>query len=296
MTGAGLVFLGAIGFSAKAILIKLAYYDSVDPITLLSLRMGFSLPFFLIIALWKIRQSNGTLLNQTDWIAIVALGSIGYYLASYFDFLGLQYISAGLERLILFIYPTFVVLLTAFFLKQPVLKKELLAILLSYTGIMLVVFHDLSFNQKDVILGSGLVFVSALSYAVYLVGSTRLIEKMGATRFTSFAMTISSVAVIFQFLMTRPFSTLRLPLKVYELSLAMALFSTVLPTFLISKGIHRIGASRTSIIGSTGPVITIGLAYLFLGESVSILQLAGTALVLLGTLLVSGISAQLLTK
>lgn len=290
LAGTGLVFLGAIGFSAKAIFIKLAYHYSVDPVTLLTLRMGLSLPFFIVVALWTSQRNGTTPLAYRDWAFLIALGSIGYYLASLFDFLGLQYISAGLERLILFIYPTLVVLLSALFMKHPVRKKELSAIILTYSGIVLAVYHDLSFNQNNVPLGSALVFISALSYALYLIGSGQMITTMGATRFTAYAMIISCVAVMIQFLMTRSLSAFRLPIEVYELSLAMALFSTVLPTFLISEGINRIGASRTSIIGSTGPVITIGLAYFFLGESISIFQIVGTLLVLAGSFLVSGLT------
>jgi drug/metabolite transporter (DMT)-like permease len=290
LSGTGLVFLGAMGFSAKAIFIKLAYHYSVDPVTLLTLRMGLSLPFFILVALWTSRRIGTTPLTQSDWALLAVLGSIGYYLASLFDFLGLQYISAGLERLILFVYPTLVVLLSALLMKHPVRKKELSAIVLTYSGIVLAVYHDLSFNQNNVPFGAALVFISAFSYALYLIGSGHMIKIMGATRFTAYAMIISCAAIMMQFLMTRPLSALRLSVEVYGLSVALALFSTVLPTFLISEGINRIGASRTSIIGSTGPVITIGLAYFFLGESISIFQIAGTALVLAGSFLVSGLT------
>lgn len=292
ITGTGLVLLGAFGFSAKAVLIKLAYIDSVDPITLLTLRMGFSIPFFLGIAFWRSYKKTGQALRPRDWWAVMALGLVGYYFASYFDFLGLQYISAGLERLILFIYPTLVVLLSALFLKHSIGLKEIIAIGLSYAGIALAVFNEAAFHQKSALLGSGLIFISAVSYAVYLVGSGRLIRTLGATLYTALVMTVSCIAVIAQFLTTHDLSSLRLPLKLYELSLIMAIFSTVLPSFLISAGIRRIGASRSSIIGSIGPVLTILLAHFWLAEPISVLQIAGTILVLAGTLLVSGISLE----
>ncbi|MFI5303956.1 MAG: DMT family transporter [Nitrospiria bacterium] len=290
IVGTGMVLLGAFGFSAKAVLIKMAYVRSVDPITLLTLRMGFSIPFFLTIAIWTSLRNKKNPLRQRDWGSVVALGLAGYYLASYFDFLGLQYVSAGLERLILFIYPTLVVLLSALFLRSRIGSKEIIAIILSYSGIALAVFNDVVFSQKNVMLGTWLIFISACSYAVYLVGSGRLINRLGATKYTAYVMTISCFAVFFQFTATHDSSTLRLPLRIYELGLAMAVFSTVLPAFLISAGIRRIGASRSSIIGSIGPVMTILLAHYFIGESISILQITGTALVLAGTLLVSGIS------
>lgn len=291
----GVIFalFAAVGFSAKAILIKLAYLEHVDPITLLALRMAFSLPFFVFAAFW-VNRGNHMSLERQDWIAVLLLGLAGYYLASFLDFLGLLYISAGLERLILFLYPTMTVILSAIIFKRPLGRKIIAAMALSYAGIVLVFFHDIgtsesntAISRADVILGSVLVFASALSYSSYLVGAGHTISRIGATRFTAYASIVASLACILQFIVIHPLSALKLPVQIYELSIAMAIFSTVLPVFLLSYAIHHIGSSRSSLIGSIGPVVTIYLAYLFLGEAVSLLQLSGTILVLAGVLTIS---------
>ena len=285
----GVVFslLAAVGFSAKAILVKLAYVDHVDAVTLLALRMVFAAPFFLVVAIW-LRRKHAAPLDMHDRLLVVGLGLIGYYLSSYLDFLGLQYISAGLERLILFLYPTMTVVLAALLYKRAIGRRVIAAMVLSYAGIALVFLHDVGLNQGSaVLIGSSLVFASTLSYSIYLVGAGHAIARIGAMRFTAYASLVASAACVLQFLLTRPLSALHLPLYVYKLSIAMAIFSTVLPVFLLSFAIKRIGSGNTSLIGSIGPVSTIYMAYLFLGESVSMLQIAGSALVLAGVLIIS---------
>ncbi len=291
--GVFFALLAAIGFSAKAILVKLAYLEQVDTITLMALRMVFAAPFFIVAAIWVNRRDHVPLRGQ-DWSAVIALGLLGYYLSSLLDFLGLLYISAGLERLILFLYPTLTVILSALIFKQPIGRKVMVAMALSYAGIVLVFFHDVGMSQRggepshaDVLLGAGLVFASALSYSSYLVGAGHAIQRMGATRFTAYASIVASIASILQFLLTHSLSALNLNLHAYELSIAMAIFSTVLPVFLLSYAIHHIGSSRSSLIGSVGPVATIVLAYFFLGEAVSLLQVGGTLLVLAGVVTIS---------
>jgi drug/metabolite transporter (DMT)-like permease len=291
----GVIFalLASIGFSAKSIFIKLAYIDQVDAITLLALRMAFAVPFFVAVAIW-LQWRSALPLNRQDWIAVLVLGLLGYYLSSYLDFLGLLYITAGLERLILFIYPTLTVILSALIYKRAIGRKVILAMVLSYAGIVLVFLHDVNagqsttgISQAEVLLGAGLVFASALTYASYLVGAGHAITRMGATRFTAYASIVASVASLLQFAVTRPLSALELPLRVYELSIAMAIFSTVLPLFLLSYAIRRIGSGSTSLIGSAGPIVTIALAFVFLGEAISSLQVAGTVLVLAGVITIS---------
>lgn len=292
---AGIIFamLAATGFSAKAILVKLAYLDHVDAITLLALRMAFSAPFFILVAIW-VNSRDPVPLRKHDWYSVLTLGLLGYYLSSFLDFLGLLYISAGLERLILFLYPTITVVLTAIIFKKPVGPKVMVAMALSYAGIVLVFLHDVdiskqnaAISQADVLLGAALVFASALSYSFYLVGAGHAIRRMGATRFTAYASIVASIASLLQFAVTHPLSSLNLPLSVYQLSFAMAIFSTVLPVFLLSYAIRRIGSSSSSLIGSIGPVATIVLAYFFLNEAVSLMQIAGTVLVLAGVVTIS---------
>lgn len=285
--GAVFAFVAAIGFSAKAVLVKLAYIDAVDPVTLLALRMAFSLPFFLVVAAMENRNRHSRALTARDRFAVAGLGLIGYYLASYLDFLGLQYISAGLERLILFLYPTMVVLISALVFKHSVGRTAWLALLVSYAGIALVYLHDMRVLQNDATLGSILVFGSALAYAVYLVGAGHTIARIGATRFTAYVLTVACIACLVQFAVTRHVADLKLPYRVYGLGIAMAVFSTVLPAFLLAGAMRRIGSMHTSMIGSIGPVSTIYLAYLFLGEQMSAEQITGSILVLSGVLMIS---------
>ncbi len=286
LIGVCLALLAAIGFSGKAILVKLAYLEHADAVTLLALRMAFSLPFFIAIGIWSARQ-HPVPLKKHDKLVLLGLGFVGYYLSSLLDFLGLQYISAGLERLILFLYPTMTVLLGALIYRQPIKKTVIAAMLLSYAGIALVFINSVSVQNQNVSLGASLVFMSTLSYSIYLVGAGHAISRIGSMRFTAYAMIIACGATLLQFFLIRPISTLDLPLKVYELALGMAIFSTILPVFLLSFAIRRIGSGSTSLIGSIGPISTIFMAYLFLNENISWLQITGSTLVLAGVIIVS---------
>lgn len=288
LIGAGLVVFSAAAFSAKAIIIKLAYRYGTDAVTLLALRMAFSAPFFLALAWWWSRGGRGASLTRGDWRAIAILGMLGYYLASLFDFLGLQYITAALERLVLFLYPTFVVLISAAWLGRRIGGRDVAALALSYAGIALVFVNDLATQQENVLLGAFWVTLSALCYAVYLIGNGRMVKKMGSALFACLASLVSCVAVIAHFLIVRDAALLwSQPAEVYGLVLLMALVSTVLPIILMSEGIRRIGSSHASMLGTVGPVTTIGLGAVFLGEAVTAIQLAGAALVMAGVLAIS---------
>ncbi len=284
----GVVFalLAAVGFSAKAILVKLAYLDRVDAVTLLALRMAFSVPFFIGVALW-VRRQHAEPLSRHDRFLVLVLGLVGYYLSSLLDFLGLQTISAGLERLILFLYPTMTVILSALLYRRAIGKSVMAAMAVCYAGIALVFVHDVGTMQGGIVLGASLVFASTLSYSVYLVGAGHAIARIGAARFTAYAMIVATTASLLQFAFTHPLHALEVPARVYELALAMAIFSTLLPVFLLSHAIRRIGSGNTSLIGSIGPVSTLLMAYVFLQEGLSPVQVAGSALVLAGVLIVS---------
>ncbi len=275
--------LAAVGFSGKAILVKLAYRYGVDAETLLVLRMVFSLPFFLGMA-WVGADRAANPLTLRDWGWLCGLGLLGYYLASYLDFLGLHYISAGLERLILFIYPTLVVLLAALWLGQPLTRRTLGALALCYAGLALAVAHDLRWAgaARDLALGGTLVFGSALSYALYLLGSGKIVSRLGALRITAFASLVACGLAIGQFPLLRPLAALAQPEPVYALALAMALFSTVLPMWGVAEAIHRLGPGPVALTGSLGPIVTLLLAWFLLDEAVSGAQLIGSALVITG--------------
>ncbi len=275
--------LAAVGFSGKAILVKLAYRHGVDAETLLALRMAFSLPFFVAMG-WMSAHPKVARLTRRDWAWLFGLGFLGYYLASYLDFLGLRYISAALERLILFVYPTLVVLLAALLFGQRITHRVLSALTLCYAGIALAVAHDwrLAGSTRDLALGSALVFGSALSYALYLLGNGRVVSRIGTMRVTAVASVIACLLALGQFLLMRPVTTLVQPCPVYGLALAMALFSTVLPVWLLSEAIRRLGAGQVALTGSLGPVVTLLLAWLLLDEPLGVAQLAGVALVITG--------------
>jgi drug/metabolite transporter (DMT)-like permease len=288
LTGALMVVVAAIAFSGKAVIIKLAYRHGVDAVTLLALRMLFSAPLFLVLAWWAARGASVQPLSPADLRSVMALGLVGYYLASYFDFLGLQYITAALERLLLFIHPTFVLLLAALLFKRPITRRDLVAVALSYLGIALALGNDLATQPGNVLLGSAWVLLSALFYAAYLLGSGRLVGRVGSLRFASYAGLVSCVAVVVHYFVTRsPALIVSQPLPVYGLALLMAVVSTVLPIVLTSEGIRRIGASHASIIGSVGPIATIFLGYFFLDEPITAVQMAGAALVMAGVLAIS---------
>ncbi len=281
--GIALVFAAAAGFSAKGVLVKIAYGFGVDPVTLLGLRMSFSLPFFVFMLIWF----RGDGMGWMELLAAGGLGFLGYYVGSFLDLLGLQYVSAGLERMILFLYPTIVVLLSALVYRKPIAKRQIFALLLSYGGIYLAFMHDASFNDKNIILGGMLVLGNGLTFACYLLGGDVIIFRIGAARFTAVAMISACLASMLQFSLLRPVSALSLPLKAYAVALAMAVFSTVLPAIFLSAGIRRIGPERAALVSAAGPVITIILAYYLLGEPVSLLQIIGSILVLSGVLLIS---------
>jgi drug/metabolite transporter (DMT)-like permease len=283
--GALLVLVSAVAFSAKAVIAKLAYRYAIDPIALLTLRMAFSLPFFAVVAVISGRRAQVGV-SRSDLLRIVVLGILGYYLASVFDFMGLLYISAGLERLILFVYPTLVLLISAVFLKKRVERDQLWALALTYAGIALVAHAEAGTYGSNVPLGAALVFGCALSYAAYLVGSGELIPRLGSLRFTALAMMVSSLAIFAHFGVSGG-KVSGYPLEVYGLALALALICTVLPVFMLAEGIRRIGSPSASILGTVGPVSTIVLAHFLLGEAVSARQVAGTALVLVGATLVA---------
>lgn len=277
-------------FSAKAVVAKLTYQYGVDALTVIGFRMLLSLPFFLLISLWqmhKVRQGKIPALSKRQVLELILLGFIGYYLASLLDFIGLQYITAGLERLILFLSPTFVLLLSLVFLKKEIFPRQWLALALSYLGVALVFVQDLSFSGDNVLLGSLCVLGSAVSYAIYLIRSGELVKKIGATRLVAYAMSISAVYTLAHFLFVQGWDGLIQPMPVYGLSVLHAVFHTVLPTFMIMWAVERIGAPLSAQLGLLGPVSVLFLASWFLGESITLVQLIGTAFVLAGAMVLS---------
>jgi drug/metabolite transporter (DMT)-like permease len=285
-----LALLGAICFSTKAIFVKLAYRDTnIDAITLLAWRMIFSVPFFVGAAFISSSKTDNVKFTTKQWLYIALIGCLGYYISSLLDFLGLQYVSAGIERLILFIYPTLVLLMSSFIFKQKIKPLQWLALIITYFGLATAFFGEVDFNssqKQNFVLGSVLIFICAFTYAAYIVGSGRLIPKVGASKFNSYAMSFASVGVLLHFAILGNVSLLRLPTLVYVYSFLMAIFSTVIPSYLVTASINRIGSDNAAIVGSVGPVSTILLAYFFLSEEITVWQIVGTTLILAGVLII----------
>lgn len=288
--GLAIAIGGAVLFSTKAIVAKLLYRYHLDAVTVIAFRMLFSLPVFAAIALWKMRTAAP--LSRADAWRLAGLGLVGYYLSSYLDFLGLQFITVGLERLILFLTPTFVLLGSALWLKKHIGRSQWLSLLTAYAGIVLVFFHDLRDGGSNVALGSLLVLGSAVAYALYLLASGEMVKRLGSQRLVSYAMCVSSAACIGQFFLLRPAGMLVQPMEVYGLSLVNGILCTVMPVFMTMIAVQRIGAGPASLAGMIGPVSTLFLGAVILSEPVTSWQLAGTALVLAGIYLLSKVKGK----
>ncbi len=289
LSGLLLAAAGAIAFSGKAIIVKLSYLHGVDAVTVIMYRMLFALPFFIAMGLWAERQAiaRENPLTRRDVIDIVGLGFVGYYLSSYLDFLGLQYITASLERLILYLNPTLVVLLGWAIYKKPIHPIRMLAMAISYSGVMLVFSHELSFAGADVALGGSLVFGSAVSYAVYLLYSGQLVQRIGSLRLVGWATSVACVCCIAQFVMLRPLSAAVVPVDVLWLGVLNAVACTVAPVLMVMMAIERIGAALAAQTGMIGPMSTIAMGVWLLDEPLNAWIGAGTLLVLGGVFIVS---------
>jgi drug/metabolite transporter (DMT)-like permease len=281
--------LGAICFSTKAVIVKLTYLEyPVDAITLLAIRMIFSLPFFLISAMVTSTKKENVRFTTRQWIDIAILGCFGYYISSLLDFEGLKYVSAGIERLILFIYPTFVLLISVVWMKRKVRAIEWIAVLITYVGLFVAFIGEARFQTgENFYLGSTLILICAVTYAIYIAGSGAMIPAVGAIKFNSYAMSFAAAAVLTHFMLTSAQSVFGLPFSVYAYGFLMAILSTVIPSYLVSISIKRLGANTTAVIASIGPVSTILQASFLLGEAVSVLEIAGTVFILLGILVIS---------
>ena len=286
---------GTIAFAFRPVLIKLAYAATaaetaaaaqVSATTLLFLRMGLALPFFAAAAWWLRREAP---IARRDWAGIVGLGFIGYYLASLLDFVGLQYVPAGLGRLIMFLYPTLVVILSAIFLGRKSSAREIAALAMTYAGIALVLSRQFGASPEHrlFLFGAALIFSAAMCYAVYLVTGSQLIQRIGSMRFTAYTMMISTVPALIQFGLLEGPQALELPPAVWGYAILLATACTVLPVFLVAEALRRIGVNHFALIGALGPVTTVLADFALLGGALSPLQLAGGTLVITGVLLVT---------
>jgi drug/metabolite transporter (DMT)-like permease len=279
-TGLILATLGAIAFSGKAIIVKLAYRHGVDAVTLIMYRMLFALPIFAVMAWWSSRGKPS--LTKHDWWGVLGLGFTGYYLASFLDFAGLAYISASLERLILYLNPTLVLLLGLVLYKRHIGRRQAFGMAISYVGVILVFGHEISFAGADAALGAVLVFGSAVSYAIYLSFSGELVQRLGSLRLVGLATTVACVLCIGQFVLLRPLSAAMVAPEVIWLSILNATLCTAAPVLMVMMAIERIGAGLAAQTGMVGPMSTILMGVLLLGEPFTAWVASGTALVVAG--------------
>lgn len=284
-----LASLGAIGFSGKAIIIKLAYRHGVDAVTLLTYRMLFSLPLFVVLALWSSRGKPP--LTGRDIGVVIGLGFLGYYLSSFLDFAGLRYVSASLERLILYMNPTLVLALSVFVFGKTVTRAQIIALAVSYAGVVCVFARELSLSGANVPLGASLVFCSTISYALYLTLSGQEVRRLGALRLTGLATSVACLICIAQFLVLRPVSALVVDPAVIWLSILNATACTFAPVLMVMMAVERVGAAMAAQAGTIGPVSTILMAAVLLGEPFTGWVIVGTALVLLGIWLLTRAAA-----
>jgi drug/metabolite transporter (DMT)-like permease len=276
-----LAAVGTICFSAKAVFVKLMYRYGADPISVLGLRMAFAFPMFAVLAWWVDRKGRPSY-SARDWQAILLLGTVGYYLASFLDFLGLQYITAGLERIILYLNPTLVLLISVVWLKKSVSRRQWVALGMAYAGVLFVFWHDLKLEGGNLPLGAALVFGSAVSYAVYLVMAGEMVKRIGSLRLTAYATLVACALCVVQSLILKPSGMFIQAPEVYGISLVNSLFCTFVPVLFVMLAINKVGSSVTAQTGMLGPVSTIALAAWLLGEPITSTQLIGTAIVLAG--------------
>ena len=279
-TGLLLAAAGSIAFSGKAIIVKLAYRHGVDAITLVMFRMLFAVPFFIAMAWWAGRGKPS--LTRADWWGVLGLGFSGYYISSFLDFLGLQYISASLERLILYLNPTLVLILGWVLYKRKITSRQAVAMAVSYSGVLLVFGHEVSLEGENVSLGALLVLGSAITYAIYLSYSGQLVQRLGSLRLAGLATTVACFFCILQFVLLKPMSALNVAPEVIWLSMLNATACTVLPVLMVMMAIERIGPGLTSQIGMIGPMSTLTMGAFWLNETFNMWILTGTALVLGG--------------
>ena len=290
VSGLLLAAAGSIAFSGKAIIVKLAYRHGVDAVTLIMYRMLFALPLFLALAWWATyRQKGGAPapLTRRDWLGILGLGFTGYYLASFLDFWGLLYISASLERLILYLNPTIVLVLGWVLYQRRITAQQALAMAVSYAGVLLVFGHEADLSGPNAALGAALVFGSAISYAIYLVTSGEMVKRLGAMRLVGLATTVACVLCILQFVVLRPLSAAIVAPEVIWLSVLNATLCTFAPVVMVMMAIERIGAGLASQTGMIGPMSTIAMGVWLLDEPFNGWIVAGTALVVAGVFMVT---------
>lgn len=280
-------FLFAIGsaalFAIRPIFVKLVYMQGVDSTTLIAFRMLFSMPFYLILLAWLLRDpKRRATLNLTNVLAISAVGLCGYYAASFLDLIGLQYVTAQLGRMMLYTYPTFVVLLGAMFFKEPITKRVIVSLCITYLGVAIIFGHDLEVFGSDVITGAIFILGSALTFSFYLLFGKSLIDEVGSRLFTCLALLAASLGILLHYTLTRSITVPQVNQTALTYILIIAIFCTVIPSFFTTSAVARIGADKTGIIAMIGPAFTSTFAVLILAEKFTAYHALGITITILG--------------
>lgn len=285
--GVFLVLIGAASLSTKSIFVKLSFEHGVDGTTALMFRMIFALPYYVGVLLFSNRVRVKGLKSST-WTKAILVGLSGFYLASIFDFVGLQYVQANLERLIVFMYPTFVLILAAWIFRRVVSRVQIIAVTITYLGIVIAFLsQDFAVTEKTVLIGTVYIILSAFFYSIFLVFSDDLIRQMGTVLFNSLTMLAGITAVLIHYFVLHGFVLTGFDWQVYMYGILMAIIATIIPTLALTKGISLIGSSNAAILSTFGPIVTISMSYFILHEPFSFLQGIGTILVLVGVLFLS---------
>jgi drug/metabolite transporter (DMT)-like permease len=290
LSGILISMLGALCFSSKAIFVKLGYRDAtVDPMTLLAVRMMVALPFFLVNAFITGLRKKESYLPAKIWIWIFLTGCLGYYISSLLDFAGLQYVSAGLERLILFIYPTFVMIISSFIFGEKIKRNQWIAAGVTYAGILFAFFgeYNINISQQNIWTGAVFIFLCAITFGSYIVASSRIIPVAGAARFNSYSMISASAGVLLHYFIFGEQPITSVTQSTWIWGSLMGIFSTVIPSYLVTESINRIGGENTAIIASLGPVSTMLMAWLWLDEGITPWQISGTLCIISGIIIVA---------
>ena len=286
--GIFILIIANVCFSSKAVIIKLMYREGVDTMSVIALRMLLSVPFYIIIAVLLSRRADNVRLTWRQWLAVSGLGILSYYVSSMLDFSGLQYVSAGVERLTLYTYPTMVLVLSAVFFKKKIKTPQYIALVLTYAGVALAFVAERGLGeQRDIWLGGGLVATAAFTYSFFVTFTGEYVHRIGSVKFTCYAIIAATVPALIQSWLHNRLDIFHYSDNVYSLAVWMSLVATVIPTFLIVEGIRLVGANNSWIIGAVGPISMLFLANIYLGERISAMQIVGTAIVLSGVFLIS---------
>jgi drug/metabolite transporter (DMT)-like permease len=288
LLGVLILVVANMGFSTKAVIIKLMYQYHVDTFSVIALRMLMSAPVYIVVAIVLAQRKDNVPLTKKELLSVAGLGILSYYISSMLDFWGLQYISAGVERLILFTYPTMVLVISAVLFKKKIGTPQYIAMILTYIGVAIAYVAERGLgDQKNVVLGASLIFTCAITYSFFVVGTGELVKRLGSIKFTCYAMLAATVPALIQSGIHDGMNIFNFQTEVYSLAVWMAVVATVFPTFMIVEGIRLVGANNSGIIGFVGPVWTIFLANWLLGEPITLMQCIGTAIVLAGVFLIS---------